>query len=395
MTANSEAARVTAAFGAAFGRQPDFVVQAPGRVNLIGEHTDYNGGFVLPCAIDRMTTVAIAAKAGKTVTLVAADYGDARDSFAIDAPIGHRNDLPWADHGRGVHAAMLARGLALGAADIAIGGNVPQGAGLSSSASLGVALAKALALVGGHEALTLTDLARIAQAAENDFVGVACGIMDQLVSARAVAGHALLIDCRSLAATPVPVPPDVAVLVIHSGVERSLVGSEYNSRRAQCSTAAQHYGVASLRDLELDRLVAEAAGLDDIAFRRARHVVTENARTLAAADALHANDLSRLGALFAASHASMRDDFEITVPAIDALVAIAAKATGGEGGARMTGGGFGGCIVVVTPRERAGFVAAQVRKGYRPPSNEPLLILECVPSGGVAALPRLAARGPP
>ncbi len=383
MSPAAETARVAAVFRGAFGRPPDLLVRAPGRVNLIGEHTDYNDGFVLPCAIDRATTVAIGRTTGTTVSVVAADFGGSRDSFALDAPIARRSDLPWANHPRAVHAAMLARGLALAGGEIAIGGDVPQGAGLSSSASLGVALAKALAMLNGHDGLATTEIARIAQAAENDFVGVSCGIMDQLVAARAIAGHALLIDCRTLSGTPVPMPPDVAVMVVHSGVERNLARSDYNARRAQCSAAARHYEVEALRDLDAAQLVAERCGLALTTFRRARHVVTENARTLAAADALRAHDLARLGDLFATSHASMRDDFEITVPAVDALVAIAAEAVGADGGARMTGGGFGGCVVVITPRDRAAFVTVRIRERYKPPTHAPLMILDCLPSAGV------------
>ena len=388
---DAEARRIDTAFRAAFGHAPTLLVRAPGRVNLIGEHTDYNDGFVLPCAIDRATTVAIGPARGATTTIVAADYGGACDSFTIDAPIAHRPELAWADHGRAIHAAFRARGLALPTTEIVIGGTVPQGAGLSSSASLGVALAKALAVIGGHDGLTTTDLALIAQSAENDFVGVACGIMDQLASARSVAGHALLIDCRSLATTPIALPPDVAVVIVHSGIERGLVGSAYNERRQQCEAAARHYGVAALRDLDETVLVAGAGHLDPVAFRRARHVVTENARTLAAADALTSGDLGRLGALFAASHASMRDDFEITLPAIDRLVAIAAQATGGSGGARMTGGGFGGCIVAVTTHGRAADVVAAVQAEYRTPAGTVPLVFEITAADGVSVLDRRAA----
>ncbi len=383
---DAEARRVADAFRDAYGRAPDLLVRAPGRVNLIGEHTDYNDGFVLPCAIDHATTVAIGRRgASSSVMVVAADYGGQGDSFDVAVPVAHRRELAWADHVRGVHATFQQRGLALPGVDIAIGGDVPQGAGLSSSASLGVALGQALAIAGGH-ALTPTELALIAQAAENDFVGVACGNMDQLVSANAVAGHALLIDCRSLACTPVLIPADVAVLVIASGVVRQLLGSEYNDRRQQCEAAARHYGVPALRDLDLSGLEAGKAGLDAVAYRRARHVVTENARTLAAAAALPVGDLRRLGEVFAASHASMRDNFEITVPAVDALVAIATAAIGGEGGARMTGGGFGGCIVAVTGRDRAAHVAAEISARYRTPAGSEPMILDIVPSRGVARL---------
>ena len=383
--AAAETARVTAAFAAVFGPAPELVARAPGRVNLIGEHTDYNDGFVLPCAIDHATTVAIARAAGGETRVHAVDYGE-DDRFAVDRPIGHRAESGWSDHVRGIHAAFARRGLAVPAADIAIGGDVPRGAGLSSSASLGVALAAALAAAGCLDQLSSTDFALIARESENDFVGVACGIMDQLVSARAESGSALLIDCRSLEVRPVAIPADAAVLVIHSGVERGLVGSAYNERRRQCEAAARHYGVAALRDLDRGGLEAGRDGLDVVAFARARHVVTENARALAAADALAADDLAVLGQLFAASHASMRDDFAITVPAVDALVALAQAAIGGEGGARMTGGGFGGAIVAMCRRDRAAGVIAAVCAEYRTPAGEAPLVLDITPSAGVGVI---------
>ena len=381
---DADTARIVAVYQRQFGCVPDFIARAPGRVNLIGEHTDYNGGFVLPCAIDRATTVAIGRADGTTITVIAADYDETRDSFAADKPFSSCSDPHWSNHVRGLHAAMRARGFASGGANIVIGGNVPQGAGLSSSASLGVALARALATLGGHESLDPVGIALIAQAAENDFVGVACGIMDQLVSASARAEHALLIDCTSLTTVPVPVPGDTAIIIIHSGIVRRLAGSAYNERREQCAAAARHYGLASLRDLDATRLLAEKGRLDPIAYRRARHVVTENARTLAAAEALASNDLARLGNLFAASHASMRDDFDITLPAIDALVATANAAIGADGGVRMTGGGFGGCVVVVTKADRAAFVRNRVRERYATPMGGPPLTLECKASAGAS-----------
>lgn len=357
------AARARAAFAEAFGTEPARLWQAPGRVNLIGEHTDYNDGFVLPCAIDRRTVVAVGPGAGE-VEVVAADLGE-RDRFAPALPIA--NGAPWADYVRGVAAELLLTGRAPAPARLAIAGDVPLGAGLSSSAALEVAVALALTdgAVAGEAA------ALVGQRAENRFVGCRCGIMDQLVSACAVAGHALLIDCRTLARRPVPLPPGVAVLVIDSGVRHAHATSGYNDRRAECDRAAAHYGVAALRDLDEPTLLARAAGLDDVAFRRARHVVTENARVLTAADALAAGDLGRMGRLMAASHRSMRDDFEITVPAIDRIVALADEAVGGGGGARMTGGGFGGSVVALVPGDRVDAVRAHVAARYRTPAGDP------------------------
>ncbi|NYG33656.1 galactokinase [Sphaerotilus montanus] len=371
-------ARTADALQSAFGRAPDLWVQAPGRVNLIGEHTDYNDGFVLPCAIDYRTVIAVTARSDRQVRVVAADYGHAVDTFDLDGPIAPHPTLQWANYVRGTvkmlaeHLAPL--GLSLRGADLAIAGNVPQGAGLSSSASLEVAVGqafKALLGLGDRDGVSQTDLALIAQRAENRFVGVNCGIMDQLISARAEAGHALLIDCRSLSGQPVHLPESVAVMVVHSRVRRGLVGSEYNTRRTQCEAAARHYGVPALRDVDLARLERDRGGLDEVVYRRARHIVTENARTVDAAAALAAGDLVQLGELMAASHVSMRDDFEITHPAIDRLVDIAQQAVGHEGGARMTGGGFGGCIVVLLPDARIPDVQAAIEAAYRSPEGEP------------------------
>jgi galactokinase len=366
--------RTADALQTAFGHAPDLWVQAPGRVNLIGEHTDYNDGFVLPCAIDYRTVIAVKARDDRLIRVVAADYGHAIDTFDLDAPITPHPTLQWANYVRGTvkmlaeHLAPL--GLALRGADLAMAGNVPQGAGLSSSASLEVAVGQAFKALLGFDAVSQTDLALIAQRAENRFVGVNCGIMDQLISARAESGHALLIDCRSLSGQAVHLPDAVAVMIVHSRVKRGLVGSEYNTRRAQCEAAARHYGEAALRDVDGERLLRERGDLDDVVFRRARHIVTENARTTAAAEALAAGDLVRLGELMAASHVSMRDDFEITHPAVDRLVDIAQAAVGRDGGARMTGGGFGGCVVVVLPDARIDGVRAAIEAAYRSPDNE-------------------------
>jgi galactokinase len=345
--------RVKETFARAFGGEPQLVAYAPGRVNLIGEHTDYNGGFVLPCAINYGTAIAVRARPGARVTVIASDFDDASDSFDLGAAPIAQGPLEWANYVRGIFSVFQSRGFAPLGCDIAVAGDVPRGAGLSSSASLGVALAQAIAALNGFNSLTASDFALIAQASENDFVGCACGIMDQLVSACAVRDHALLIDCRSLETRAVPVPEEWAVLIVHSGVKRGLVESAYNERRQQCEAAARHYGVAALRDLDAAGLVERRADLDDVAFRRARHVVSENARALAATDAMQRGDLAAMGRLMAASHASLRDDFQVTVPAVDALVDRLKHLIGEDGGVRMTGGGFGGCVVAVVPGSKA------------------------------------------
>ncbi len=375
--------RLQAAFETAFDAKPSLVVQAPGRVNLIGEHTDYNDGFVLPCAIDFHTLMAARPRSDRQVRVLALDMRDEQDRFSLDAPIAPVPERPWANYVRGVVLELARAGWPLAGADLAITGNVPPGAGLSSSAALEVAVATAFKHLGGCQTLDATEIARIAQRAENHFVGIRCGIMDQLVSARGQAGHALLIDCRSLAVHPVALPPGVAVMIVHSNVQRGLVDSEYNLRRAQCEAAARHFEVAALRDLQLAQLPSSArAALTDTALRRARHIVTENARTLAARDALAAGDLSGMGRLMALSHASMRNDFEITVPAIDHLVEVLQQAIGDEGGARMTGGGFGGCVVALLPAALVNSASAAVATHYRAPSGEPGRVWVCQPQDG-------------
>jgi galactokinase len=375
--------RVTASFAARFGHGPDLVVRAPGRVNLIGEHTDYNDGFVLPCAIGPATMVAVSKRHDNNVEVVAADFGDVGDQFSLEPPLEGNIEQPWADYVRGMMLALQNAGYALSGAKIAIAGNLLKGAGLSSSASLAVALGKAMSALTGID-IDNTRLAQIAQRAECDFVGTKCGIMDPLISAQGKAGHALLIDCRSLGLTDVPVPDDVAIMIVHSGVTRGLVDGHYNARRRQCEAAAAAMGVPALRDADLDMLAA--ASLDAVTKMRARHVITENQRTLDAADALAKSDLATLGMLMAQSHRSMRDDFEITVPPVDALVVMLQKAIGTQGGARMTGGGFGGACVAVMPSAMVADVQAAITAGYRTPEGDVPIIMVERPGPGVAVL---------
>jgi galactokinase len=383
-------ASLLAQFSAHFGTPATHLAQAPGRVNLIGEHTDYNDGFVLPCAIDYQTLVAASPRNDAVVRVVAADFGGAVDEFRLDQAIVKSAALPWADYVRGVVAMLQARGVVLQGANLAIAGNVPQGAGLSSSASVEVAVAQAFKALQHLDDLSPTDLALIAQEAENSFVGCRCGIMDQLASARGELGHALLIDCRSLETRTVALPDDVVVMIVHSRVKRALVGSEYNTRREQCEAAARHFGIRALRDLDLATLLLHGSELDATVFKRARHIVTENQRTLDAASALAANDLVRLGALMASSQASMRDDFEITVPAIDRLVVILQASIGADGGARMTGGGFGGCVVALLREPALAAARSAVARDYRSPEGEAAVVYVCRTAAGAGTLRGLA-----
>jgi galactokinase len=256
---------------------------------------------------------------------------------------------------------------------------------LSSSASLEVAVGLALTRLSGLD-VDLKTLALVGQQAENDFVGMRCGIMDQCIAALGQADHALLIDCRSLDERAVPIPPGVAVIIANSNVKRGLVDSEYNTRRRECEAAAVHFGVPALRDVSPDVFALHADELDDTVAKRARHVITENARTEAAAQALAQGDLKRMGQLMAESHISMRDDFEITVPPIDALVEIIGEVIGEAGGVRMTGGGFGGCVVALAPQELAPAVETAIAQKYPAASGLEATVYICQASAGAGEL---------
>lgn len=369
-------------FAQLMGAAPDLAVGAPGRVNLIGEHTDYNDGFVLPAAIGLQSIVAVRRRSDSIVRLIAADFGDAVSEFDLAAPIAPDTAQPWSNYIRGVAATMQSDGVEFRGLDMLVAGDIPQGSGLSSSASLSVASAMAFGGLFAPGRFDPTAIALIAQRAECDFVGMRCGNMDQLASAHGLAGHALLIDCRSLDVRPVALPHGLAMLIVHSGIRRGLVEGAYNERRAQCERVAGHFGVAALRDVTPSALDAARGDLDPTAWRRARHVVTENERTLAAAKAMEAGDLILLGELMALSHASMREDFEITTPAIDRLVAELQRVIGGRGGARMTGGGFGGAVVALVEADAVAAVSAHVQATYHTPEGQrPAIMVERASAG--------------
>ncbi len=359
---------LTELFEKTFGHQPTHYFQAPGRVNLIGEHTDYNDGFVLPCAIDYQAMIAASPRDDQKVVATAHSYDGQVSEFELSLPVSHSEEAFWSNYVRGVATVLMEKGMSLKGVNIAIIGNVPQGAGLSSSACLEVVTGLTLTRMSGLD-VSLKELVLIGQKAENEFVGCKCGIMDQMISACGKEGHAMLLDCRSLDTRLISIPQSAAVVIINSNVKRGLVDSEYNTRRAQCEAAAQHFGVKALRDITLDQLEASQSELDELTYRRARHVVTENDRTLAAAEALARGDLKAMGRLMAESHISMRDDFEITVPAIDGIVDIVKAVIGSEGGVRMTGGGFGGCVVALIPEKKVDAVKQAVHEHYPEYSN--------------------------
>jgi len=364
-----------------FGHAPTHCFRAPGRVNLIGEHTDYNDGFVLPCAINYETVVSAASRDDPIISLVAADFEGQSSQFELKAAIPHDEAAPWSNYVRGVAWALMQRGHRLRGANLVIAGNVPQGAGLSSSASLEVVIGTALAHLSNLDIDGKT-IARNGQQAENDFVGVNCGIMDQFISALGQKDHAMLLDCRSLDYQSVPIPTGTAIIIVNSNVKRGLVDSEYNTRRRECEQAAAHFGVPALRDVSPDVFALHEDELHPTVAKRARHVITENARTEAAAAALAQGDLQQMGELMADSHRSMRDDFEITVPPIDALVEIMGGVIGGTGGVRMTGGGFGGCVVALAPQALVPAVERAIAQKYPATSGLEATVYVCRASAG-------------
>lgn len=350
------------AFASHFQQTHSMTFQAPGRVNLIGEHTDYNDGFVLPCAINFYTWIMARPNNSLKVRVLAQDYQQ-QDEFDLSVPVEAHPLYSWANYVRGVAHSLQQQGHALKGCDIAISGNVPKGAGLSSSASLEVALGLCFSQISGF-VLSGLDNALNGQRAENHFVGCHCGIMDQLICALGQQGKALLLDTRSLTGTAVTIPDSLKILIINSNVQRGLVDSAYNQRRQQCEQAAKKLGVKALRDISYLELRQQQYKLSDLEAKRARHVVCENDRTEQAAKALQQGDIRLLSRLMAQSHQSMQQDFEITVPAIDILVQLVSNVIGNEGGVRMTGGGFGGCVVALLPAALVPDVTAVVQREY-------------------------------
>ena len=372
--------KVLRAFSEHFRGAPAVVARAPGRVNLIGDHTDYNDGFVLPMAIDRATWIAARPRQDRQVVVYSLDFDEQRTFMLGDD--SHRAD-GWIEYLRGVAWALNDAGHPLSVGwDGVCAGTVPRGAGLSSSASLELATARAFAGTNGI-AWDATAMARIAQRAENAWVGVNCGIMDQLISAVGVAGHALLIDCRSLHTRAVPIPPAAVFVVLDTATRRGLVDSAYNERRVQCETAARLIGARSLRDVTPERLDGAGDTLDPITRRRAAHVVSENARTTAAADALGRGNLETVGRLMNESHASLRDDFEVSRPELDLMVELAHRHPGCLG-ARMTGAGFGGCAVALVEHGAAVDFAEQVSAAYQNRTSLRPSAYLCTPSAGAS-----------
>lgn len=359
--------------------------RAPGRVNLIGDHTDYNDGFVLPTAIDRHIAVAAAARDDHRVNVYSRNF-DQWDHFNLRKKMAPQPGKSWSDYLRGMVWSLLARGYDLKGMDAVIDGDIPMGAGLSSSAAMEVALGFAMLNLTNAE-FSLPELALMAQQAENDFVGMRCGIMDQFISCLGENNHALLIDCHDLTYRSVPIPPIAAIVIVESGVQRQLVDGRYNARRRECEKAADFFKVAKLRNVDPDTFRRRAHGLPRTVRHRARHVISENQRTLAAAKAFEDGDLIAVGNLMQTSHLSMRDDFEVSCPELDVLVEIAG-AVQGVYGARLTGGGFGGCMVALVQQPATKALLTDIAKHYPPATGRQAAAYICRPSGGVTEINR-------
>ena len=374
--------RVVAEFERRYGGAPQVIARAPGRVNLIGDHTDYNDGFVLPMAIDRSVWIASRPSEDGRVRVDSLDF-DERGEFDPDALSAARAGAKgegWLEYIRGVAWVLSDAALPVRGWEGVVAGDVPVGAGLSSSAALELASMVTFAATGDLE-WEPKRMARLAQRAENAWVGVNCGIMDQLISAAGEAEHALLIDCRSLETRAVPIPERAAVVVLDTATRRGLVDSAYNERRRQCEEAAHFFGARVLRDVDEDAFEARAGDLEGTMRRRARHVITENARTLAAARALESGDVTRVGELMHESHESLRDDFEVSRRELDIVVEMAQQRDECFG-ARMTGAGFGGCAVALVARAGAQEFARGVARDYEAATGLRPAVYVCAATNG-------------
>jgi len=356
--------RASRLFRETFGRPATHAAVAPGRVNLMGEHTDYNEGYVLPMAIERQTLI-LAHPREDGEARIHTTFNDEPAHFDVDDKLAPGNPS-WSNYMRGVVAGFLQRGVYPGGFEAVVDSTVPIGAGLSSSAALEMATATLLEQLT-EQTLDTREKALLCQWAEHTFPGMPCGIMDQFIAAGGQAGSALLIDCRAQQAEPVPLDdPAVSLLLIDSNVKHELVGGEYAARRESCEKAATVLGVEALRDVDHAMLSEARNAMDEPTFRRARHVITANQRTLDATEAMRQRDWPAMGRLMAQSHASMRDDFEISSPELDVLVELAeGYIAGGEvHGSRMTGGGFGGCTVTLVRTEAADRIGDEIAEAY-------------------------------
>jgi galactokinase len=362
-----------------FNAKPEFIVRAPGRVNLIGEHTDYNDGFVLPMGIDRAVWLALRPREDGKVRLISLDL-ESDSAFELNSLTRGEG---WAEYPKGVAHQLMEEGYQLKGFDGVMTGDVPSGAGLSSSAAVELAVARAFSVVSGFPWDPIK-MAKLAQKAENQWVGVNCGIMDQMASSACKEDQALFLDCRSLEIQYAPLPKGVSIVILDTSTRRGLVDSAYNERRSQCEEAARFFRVKALRDISVEEFNTRSkSGLSELAAKRAKHIVTENERVLEAMRVMKNGDVKRLGELFNASHDSLRDDFEVTNDALNVMVDCAREQSNCYG-ARMTGAGFGGCAVALVKEENAGEFVKSVSAAYKQKSGLEAAIYVCKASEGAS-----------
>lgn len=347
-------------FQSNYGEKPTLLIRAPGRVNLIGGHTDYNDGFVLPVAINRAIWIALKPRQDWVVSLYSMNM---KETIYFNLSAFDHTSAGWGEYVKGIAWALQNDGYILHGWEGILSGNIPIGAGLSSSAALELSTIKAFSLVSKFDWAPVK-MAQFSQVAENHWVGVKCGIMDQITSALGKEGHALLIDCRSLEIKFVPLPPKTVIVIMDTNTRRGLVDSLYNERRRQCEMAAKQFGVRALRDISMDEFTSLEMELDPITRKRAKHVVAENDRVLESAIAMEMGDAKRLGELMYASHISLRDNFEVSSKELNIMVEIALGEAGCLG-ARMTGAGFGGSAVALVKKHHEGEFISNLKKGYK------------------------------
>ena len=382
----SLARRCSELFRRCFGQEPKWMAAAPGRVNLIGEHTDYNEGFVLPMAIERHVVIVGNQNASREATIYSLTTGETA-RFSLRGPV-ERGEPTWSNYIRGIVAEFQKRGQKIGGFNAVIGSTLPYGGGLASSAALEVAMATLLEAMFSKR-FDPVEKALLCQQAEHDFAGVPCGIMDQFTSILARQDQALLLDCRTRTTTPVHLTdPAVTVLIVNTHVRHRLAESEYAKRRARCELAARDLRVQALRDATLEKLQAAGSRLDPVVFRRARHVITENERTLRMADAIRASEWDIVGDLMYASHESLRTDYEVSCRELDLVVSIARAFSADEGmiGCRMTGAGFGGCAVSLVKSDEAARLTRKIAEAYENATRDAASIFSSRPAAGARML---------
>jgi galactokinase len=389
MTLKELAGHTTQQFVKVYGRQPRWIAAAPGRVNIIGEHTDYNDGFVFPMAIERYTVIAADYPVGDPSQIqFHSTFCNKPATLDLAKPVKPLPKGDWANYPVGVIAGFLALGLNPGGFDALIHSTVPLGGGLSSSAALEVATATLLEIITGKN-LDPVEKALLCQKAEHDYAGMPCGIMDQFISVMGRENQVLLLDCRSRKSELVPMTdPSVAVLIINTNVKHELTGSEYPARRKQCEAAAKILGVPSLRDATPDALELAKTKMDKVVFRRARHVISEIERTVHAAEGVRASNWLTVGQLMYASHRSLRDDYEVSCKELDTVVEIAESIglKGGMIGCRMTGGGFGGCAVALVKADAIDAISKKLAADYKKKTGIEAIIFVSRPAAGATVI---------